>query len=170
MSPPPISAVTTAHSTPLCIESGRIPRNPWWLSQIPLGFIRLRPSLTSRLCLPSFASSSFSLLFYFLLLCLLVLMTGLKPAPLKVKTYLKRKEHGVSQSWFSDFLPFLGLILIAQTKSSPTPRNSLSLQKNYHFPFPRDYLKTRTAIDTFFFIFIRAESKYSVEQASRCNC
>lgn len=33
---------------------------------------------------------------------------------------------------------------------TPTPRNSLSLQENYHFPFPRDYLKTRTAIDAFF--------------------
>ena len=32
---------------------------------------------------------------------------------------------------------------------TPTPRNSLSLQENYHFPFPRDYLKTRTAIDGF---------------------
>lgn len=28
-----------------------------------------------------------------------------------------------------------------------TPRNSL--QENSHFPFPRDYLKTRTAIDAF---------------------
>ncbi|KAG6383904.1 hypothetical protein SASPL_155520 (mitochondrion) [Salvia splendens] len=26
---------------------------------------------------------------------------------------------------------------------TPTPRNSLSLQENYHFPFPRDYLKTK---------------------------
>lgn len=33
---------------------------------------------------------------------------------------------------------------------TPTPRNSLSLQENYHFPFPRDSLKTRTAIDAFF--------------------
>jgi hypothetical protein len=32
---------------------------------------------------------------------------------------------------------------------TPTPRNSLSQQDNLNFPFQRDYLQTRTAIDAF---------------------